>query len=289
MSTPSVAVVVVGYDSDDVWPEFFSSLAASSLRPDSVVVVDNSPEPTKGLAALYGASLTTLHRPDNPGYGAGINWGVTHVPKKCSVIVMCNPDIVFEPDTLSTLVGALGTHDTAGIAGPAILNPDGSIYPSARAFPGIRVGVGHAILGEVWKNNPWTRRYLGHYEGEDTRVVDWLSGSCMAVNKDALAGVGGFDEDYFMFLEDVDLCFRLKRAGWRSIYVPSAHIVHSGGHSTKKRMADMVKIHHHSARRFLFRLYDRPVYWPLRQALRFGLALRSVLSRLKYKNATETN
>lgn len=287
MTQAPIALVVVGFDSEDVWPEFFSSLAASTRRPHSVVVVDNSPSAPGDFSAVYGAPVTTLHRPDNPGYGAAINWGVTHVPEECSVVVMCNPDIVFEPNTLETLVGALEAHDTAGIAGPAILNPDGSLYPSARAFPGIRVGIGHAIVGELWKNNPWTTRYLGRYEGLDNRVVDWLSGACMAVDRSALTTVGGFDEEYFMFLEDVDLCFRLKRAGWRSLYVPSAQIVHSGGHSTKKRMADMVKIHHHSARRFLFRLYDRPIYWPLRQILRAGLVVRSWLAPLKYKNAPE--
>jgi N-acetylglucosaminyl-diphospho-decaprenol L-rhamnosyltransferase len=224
------------------------------------------------------------HRPENPGYGAAINEGVALLPAECTIVVMCNPDITFEPETLQRMAEALLPHPTAGIAGPAVINPDGSVYPSARAFPGVRVGVGHAILGETWKKNPWTRRYLGVYEGDDVRIVDWLSGSCLVAKKEALAEVGGFDPEYFMFLEDVDLCFRLKRAGWRSLYVPRARIEHSGGHSTKSRMADMVKVHHESARRFLFRLYDRPVYWPLRQVLRLGLALRSVLARIKYRN-----
>jgi N-acetylglucosaminyl-diphospho-decaprenol L-rhamnosyltransferase len=197
---------------------------------------------------------------------------------------MCNPDISFEPQALQRAVDALLAHPTAGIAGPAVINPDGSIYPSARAFPGVRVGIGHAILGEVWKQNPWTQRYLGVYEGDDVRIVDWLSGSCLVAKKEALDQVGGFDPEYFMFLEDVDLCFRLKRAGWRSLYVPGARIEHSGGHSTESRMADMVKVHHESARRFLFRLYDKPAYWPLRQVLRVGLALRSILARIKYRN-----
>jgi N-acetylglucosaminyl-diphospho-decaprenol L-rhamnosyltransferase len=289
VSAPSIAVVVVGYDSGDVWPEFFFSLAKSALRPESVVVVENSPTAPTDLEAVYGLPVTTLHRPDNPGYGSAINYGMTQVPQECSIVVMCNPDIIFEVDTLDILVTALENYPSAGIAGPAIKNPDGSLYPSARAFPGIRVGVGHAILGEIWKNNPWTRRYLGRYEGRDNRVVDWLSGSCMVARRDALGDVGGFDEGYFMFLEDVDLCFRLKRAGWRSLYVPSAEIMHSGGHSTKKRMADMVKIHHESARRFLFRLYDKPHFWPLRQVLRFGLMVRSWLAPLKYKNSLEAD
>jgi N-acetylglucosaminyl-diphospho-decaprenol L-rhamnosyltransferase len=285
MSKPVVGVVTVGFESADVWPDFFASLSRSTLKPQSVVVIDNSPEAPEGLTKLYKGKLTLRHRPDNPGYGAAINEGVSLLPSDCTVIVMCNPDIIFEPDALQRLADALTATPHAGIAGPAVVNPDGSIYPSARAFPGIRVGIGHAILGEIWKKNPWTQRYLGVYEGDDVRIVDWLSGSCLVAKREALLGkVGGFDPGYFMFLEDVDLCFRLKRAGWRSLYVPGARIEHSGGHSTRSRMADMVKVHHESARRFLFRLYDKPAYWPLRQVLRVGLALRSILARIKYRN-----
>jgi N-acetylglucosaminyl-diphospho-decaprenol L-rhamnosyltransferase len=284
MSKPVVGVVTVGFESADVWPDFFASLSRSTVKPKAVVVVDNSPKAPTALSALYKGNLVVKHRPENPGYGTAINEGITLLPKECSVIVMCNPDIILEPETLQRAIDALLAHPTAGITGPAVINPDGSVYPSARAFPGVRVGIGHAILGEIWKKNPWTQRYLGVYEGDDVRIVDWLSGSCLIAKKEALAQVGGFDADYFMFLEDVDLCFRLKRAGWRSLYVPGARIEHSGGHSTKSRMADMVKVHHESARRFLFRLYDKPAFWPLRHVLRLGLAARSVLARIKYKN-----
>ena len=284
MNKPVIGLVTVGFESADVWPVFFESLSHSTLKPRSVVVIDNSLQPPRDLSSFYRGDLTVKHRPENPGYGAAINEGVTLLPAECTIVVMCNPDITVEPETLQRVADALIAHPTAGVAGPAVINPDGSLYPSARAFPGIRVGIGHAILGEIWKHNPWTRRYLGVYEGDDVRIVDWLSGSCLVAKKEALAEVGGFDPGYFMFLEDVDLCFRLKRAGWRSLYVPRARIEHSGGHSTKSRMADMVKVHHESARSFLFRLYDKPAYWPLRQVLRVGLALRSILARIKYRN-----
>jgi N-acetylglucosaminyl-diphospho-decaprenol L-rhamnosyltransferase len=289
VSEHKVAVVTVGFESEEMWPGFFHSLAASTLTPSQVVVVENSEAVPENLEGLYSKDLTVLHRPDNPGYGAAINWGVSHLPEDCSVIVMCNPDIEFTPDALAILTTTLMAQDKVGIAGPAIVNPDGSLYPSARAFPGIRVGVGHAVLGEIWKKNPWTKRYLGVYGTQDNRIVDWLSGSCLVIKREAFHEVGGFDPAYFMFLEDVDLCFRLKRAGWRSLYVPQASIAHAGGHSTKKRMADMVKVHHESARKFLFRLYDKPVYWPLRQVLRLGLKIRSYIAPVKYKNQLPTN
>ena len=277
-----VGLVVVGFQSNDVWPGFFDSLRRSSMAPDTVVVVENSPEPPTLPKEQPPENLIVLHRPDNPGYGTAINWGVQNLPDETDYIIACNPDLLFDTGAIATLIESLTEEPRAGVAGPKILNSDGSLYPSARAFPGIRVGVGHALLGDVWKENPWTRRYLGRYEGESPRIVDWLSGACMVFTREAFDSVRGFDEEYFMFVEDVDLCFRLKKRGWRSLYVPEAEVIHSGAHATGPVMRDMVKVHHESARKFLFRLYEGPGYWPLRQALRIGLWLRSLVAPLRY-------
>jgi N-acetylglucosaminyl-diphospho-decaprenol L-rhamnosyltransferase len=102
------------------------------------------------------------------------------------------------------------------------------------------------------------------------------------VRGETFTAIGGFDEGYFMFVEDVDLCFRAKKQGWRSLFVPEASLTHLGAHSTGPRMAEMVKAHHQSMRKFLFRLYEGPLYWPIRQALRAGLWVRSVIAPLRY-------
>jgi N-acetylglucosaminyl-diphospho-decaprenol L-rhamnosyltransferase len=226
--------------------------------------------------------VTVVHRPDNPGYGTSANHGVSALENSPDLIVICNPDIVWQPDTLENLIAELESRPTVGIAGPRLLNNDGSTYPSARAFPGIRIGIGHALLGDLWKSNPWTTRYLGTQEGSEPRIVDWLSGACLMIRGETFASIGGFDEDYFMFVEDVDLCFRAKKRGWRSLFVPTAVLTHSGAHSTGPRMTEMVKAHHQSMRTFLFRLYAGPVYWPIRQALRVGLWLRGIIAPLRY-------
>ena len=278
MKGASLGLIVIGYESEEVWPAFFASLAQSSIVPKNVVVVENSPNKPTSLGDLKGLDITLLHLPHNPGYGSAANEGMLALPDECTHVAICNPDITFDPQALEGLLAALGKNLSAGIAGPTILNLDGSTYPSARAFPGIRIGIGHAVFGEIWKRNPWTKKYLGQYQGTTPRIVDWLSGACLVARRDSLEQVGGFDPDYFMFFEDVDLCFRLKKKGWRSIYVPSASITHSGAHATGPRMATMVKVHHESARKFLFRLYAGPVYWPLRQVLKLGLFLRSLIA-----------
>ena len=278
----TLGLVVVGYQSDDVWPGFFASLAHSAVVPNQIVVVENSPTLPTTIPTIPGLSVSVLHRPDNPGYGTSANFGVVELRGNPDFVVICNPDIVWEPHTLGTLIKEMESRPTVGIAGPRLLNIDGSRYPSARAFPGIRIGIGHALLGDVWKSNPWTTRYLGTHDGFEPRIVDWLSGACVMVRSETFKAIGGFDEGYFMFVEDVDLCFRAKKRGWRSLFVPEAGLTHSGAHSTGPRMAEMVKAHHQSMQKFLFRMYEGPLYWPVRQALRVGLWVRSVIAPLRY-------
>ncbi len=283
----SLGLVVVGYDSDEVWPGFCESLAESTIVPNQVVVVENSPSLPTTIPSLPELSVTVVHRPDNPGYGSSANHGVSELRIAPDLIVICNPDIVWQADTLEKMVAELESRPTVGIVGPRLLNNDGSTYPSARAFPGIRIGIGHALLGDLWKNNPWTTRYLGTQEGSEPRIVDWLSGACLMIREETFTSIDGFDKGYFMFVEDVDLCFRAKKQGWRSLFVPNAVLTHSGAHSTGPRMAEMVKAHHLSMRKFLFRLYAGSVYWPIRQALRAGLWLRGVIAPLRYRRRRE--
>lgn len=285
----SLGLVVVGYQSDNVWPGFFKSLADSTVIPDHIVVVENSPSLPTSIPTLPGLSITVLHRPDNPGYGASANHGVAELAEVPDLIIICNPDIVWQAFTLETLTTEMESRPTVGIAGPRLLNTDGSTYPSARAFPGIGIGIGHALCADVWKSNPWTTRYLGTQGGTEPRIVDWLSGACVMVRSETFTAIGGFDESYFMFVEDVDLCFRAKKQGWRSLFVPEASLTHSGAHSTGPRMVEMVKAHHQSMQKFLFRLYEGPFYWPIRQALRAGLWVRSVIAPLRYVSSRKEN
>jgi N-acetylglucosaminyl-diphospho-decaprenol L-rhamnosyltransferase len=157
-----------------------------------------------------------------------------------------------------------------------VLNPDGSVYPSARAVPSLRTGIGHALFANLWQRNPWTLAYRRESDPSDqARDAGWLSGSCLMVRRSAFDAIDGFDEGYFMYFEDVDLGFRLGRAGYRNVYEPSAQVTHVGAHSTGSESARMVAAHHASARRFLSKKYAGWWLWPVRVVLRVGLAIRS--------------
>lgn len=275
----SLGLVVVTYRSSDVLAGFLDSLTQSSLVPEDIVVVDNSPTkvslPKKGSLQ----AVSVIHRPDNPGYGTAANLGVAALSDSCDWVVVCNPDILVDKDTLQLLLDEAESHDSAGSLGPAIRNDDGSLYPSARALPSLGIGIGHGLLGVVWPGNPWTRAYRGDYESSSTRETGWLSGSFLLLRREAWEAVGGFDEKYFMFFEDVDLGWRLQQHGYRNLYVPSATAIHEGGHSTKSSYTLMLTAHHESAVRFIAKRYPGPLFAPVRAIIGVGLTLREKILR----------
>lgn len=277
---PPVRVVCVAYHPELAeLTDFATSLGRAATSPVELVIVDNGSDHdvTEQVAREHGARLIVPGR--NLGYGAAANLGARGATQPW--IVVANQDVVWHDGTLDALLDA-GQDAAVGSIGPALLNPDGSRYPSARALPSLRIGVGHALLVRVWPGNPWTRRYqegAGLTDTADgtTRPAGWLSGACLLLRREAFESVGGFDEGYFMFFEDVDLGERLGRAGWVNLHVPMATVTHAQGTSWKERPAPMIRAHHASARRYLARRYPRWYQLPLRVVLSVGLRLRERL------------
>ncbi len=169
---------------------------------------------------------------------------------------MCNPDLTIAPGTAGPLVARLEQDVRLGAVGPRVRNLDGSDYASARRLPSVAVAVGHGVLGLWWPTNPFTRRYRQLDADPGTaRSVDWLSGSAVWLRRDALDAVGGWDERYFMYMEDVDLCWRLRRGGYDVAYEPAGEVVHVQGAVTSRHPYRMLLEHHRSAWRFARRRF----------------------------------
>jgi N-acetylglucosaminyl-diphospho-decaprenol L-rhamnosyltransferase len=165
---------------------------------------------------------------------------------------------------------------TVGAAGPRVLNPDGSTYPSARRDPALADAVGHAVFGVVWPTNPWTRRYRELDADPDRpRDVDWASGAALWLRRSAIDAIGGWDEGYFMYMEDVDVGWRLRRAGWRVRYVPDGAVLHHQGLSTDRVPNRMLVEHHRSIYRLAAKRWEGPRRWLLVPAALF-LAVRAL-------------
>lgn len=265
-------VVVVTYNPGETLDSFMTSLAtASASLTVEVVMVDNGSTDGTPQAMATTGRARLIETGANLGYGAAANIGARDADAEW--LIICNPDIEWHPGALDALLTATERWPAAAAFGPTILEPDGSIYPSARALPSLRTGVGHALFSRLWPSNRWTRRYRGATDGRE-RVAGWLSGSCLAVRREAFEAIGGFDERYFMFFEDVDLGRRLGEAGYASVYVPAATVTHLGGHSWRARPEPMIGAHHSSAAQYLAQRYSAWYQTPVRLALRAGLAVR---------------
>lgn len=275
MTDAQVRVVTVAFNPGEELEHFAGSLRSASSSPVTLVIVDNGTETAvvDDVAGRYGAEV--LRPGANLGYGAAANLGARAGQEPW--VVVANPDIVWRPGSLDELLAAGDRHPRAGALGPRILNTDGTVYPSARAVPSLTQGAGHAVFVKVWPGNPWTRAYR---QGQEEMLltehaVGWLSGACLLLRRAALAPLGGFDERYFMFFEDVDLGERLGRAGWSNVYVPTAEVVHDQGASWRERPAPMIRAHHRSAEQYLHRRYGSWYLAPVRAAISVGLRVRA--------------
>jgi N-acetylglucosaminyl-diphospho-decaprenol L-rhamnosyltransferase len=243
---PAVSAVIVNYRSAEHTVACVASLRACGV--EDVVVVDNaSGDDCRERLAVADPACVFLAMERNRGYGAAANAGV--VVAGAPVVLVCNPDLIFEPRAVAALGWAFDADVALGAVGPRIDRPDGTRYPSARSFPSIIDAAGHGFVGLVTTSNRFSRRYL-RPDALDAGPVDWVSGACLAVRRSAFDAVGGFDEAFFMFMEDVDLCWRLGRAGWRVAYEPRARVTHIEGVSRQSAPYRMIVAHHLSLMRY---------------------------------------
>ncbi len=277
-----VRLVVVTYNPGDELAAFLSSLRTATTQAYEVVLADNGSTDGVPQAAADGhdPAVTLLETGGNLGYGKAANLGASGAATDW--VVVANPDVRWRPGALDALLEAGARWPGAGCLGPAIVTGGTTgaeqLYPSARAFPTLGRGTGHALAGWWWPGNPWTRSYRAEAGAPVEGTVGWLSGSLMLLRREAFTAVGGFDPTYFMFCEDMDLCRRLGEAGWTNVYVPTAVVEHTGGHSYQHDPRPMRKAHHRSLYTYLSRQYPRPWQAPLRGALAAGLAARYLLA-----------
>ena len=280
-----VAIVTVSFGSGGVLSGFLASVPAASDEDLILVVADNKPDGPSGVAEISAANgARYLPLPRNAGYGGAMNAAVATLPPSVQWVLISNPDVVLGSGSVDTLVRAGDEDPAIGALGPSILTTDGAVYPSARSVPSMRTGVGHALFANLWVTNPWSRAYRRDTDDAPVRRdAGWLSGACLLVRRSAFDQLGGFDDGFFMYFEDVDLGYRLGQAGYRNVYEPAASVMHSGAHSTKSaaESSRMVVAHHASARRFLNKKYPGALLWPVRMSLGLGLRARSILMRGK--------
>ena len=279
-SRPGWAAVVVNYEAGDLLEACVRSVLADASAGDvDLVVVDNgsSDGSIDKLLSSF-PDVRVVRSPGNVGYARAANLGTAAT--QAPIVAVLNPDTVIRPGAAGAMFDRMAREARLGACGPRLKNPDGSDYPSARSMPTVPVAIGHGVFGMFWPENRFTAKYR-QLDADPTapRLVDWVSGAAIWLRRTALDEVGGWDERYFMYVEDTDLCWRLRGAGWEVAYEPTAVVEHAQGASTSRRPYRMLLEHHRSAWRFakvrftgarVVLLPFAAVYFALRAVLAMG-------------------
>jgi N-acetylglucosaminyl-diphospho-decaprenol L-rhamnosyltransferase len=216
-----VSVVVVTYNS---MPELERCL--ESVSGYEVVVVDHGS--TDGSAELVRERFphVRLIEQENRGFGAGMNAGMRVAGGR--YFLLLNADAWVLGDGVEKLRAFADEHPEAAVVGPRLLNPDGSLQPSVRGFPTLwRLATEYFFLRKL---APRSRLFNGFYgagfDHRSVREAEWLGAACLLVRREAVDDVGFFDEDFFLFSEEVDWCCRFREAGWKVLFFPGAEVMH---------------------------------------------------------------
>jgi GT2 family glycosyltransferase len=233
--TPALSVVIVTHNSSRDLPACLDSLREHTMGIEyEVIVADNaSADGTADLVEQRYPWVRLIRRSENSGLSAAINDGARATSGE--FIAVLNPDVRFQGDVLAPLAAYLREHEDVGVVAPKLLNEDGSLQLSCRAFPGYSTVVfnRYSIVTKLFPRNRLSSRYLMSDSGHaTTRDVDWVSGAAMMLPRRVFDEVGGWDAGFFMFNEDVDLCRRVTNAGYRVVYKPDVSLFHKIGVST---------------------------------------------------------
>jgi GT2 family glycosyltransferase len=284
---PVLSIVIVSWNVREDLRECLQSLLrdeGSRLESGEIeiIVVDNaSTDGTAEMVNLEFPQVKLLVNSQNLGYTKANNIGINHSRGK--YILLLNPDTIVHQGALQALIDCAESHPEAGIIGAKLLNPDGSVQRSARSFPDIGAGLfRNTFLGRLFPNNPFVRRYLlADFGYDEVREVDWVSGAAMLVRRDLIERIGGLDERFWAYCEDVDLCWRAWQAGYKVLFCPNAVITHKVGRSSDQRLVPSLIQHHKSMWLFYLKNYRHRYPLVLFPLIGLGILIRLAGALLK--------
>ena len=275
--TLRVAVIIVNYNSGSHLADCLTSLDASLTGLTwHAVVVDNASTDGSDRAAERMDRVQLVRLQSNTGFAAAANRGARMSDAR--LLLFLNPDCRVTPRFVDPLLSELESHTCCGAVAPLVINEDGSPQGNARGDPTMMTGLfgRSSTLSRLFPSAPWARRNVVHRrglpEGQTSASVDWVSGSCVLVRREAFDEVDGFDERYFLYWEDADLCRRLRNAGWEIRIRADARVVHVGARSSHTVKPLAIRAFHRSAYLY-YATHISPSRWNPRRWLAAGLLL----------------
>jgi len=261
-----LSVVIVNWNTCDLLRRCLESLrealAGSALLAEVIVIDNASTDGSAAMVAREFPEFRLLANGENRNYAAGNNQGLELAGGE--FVLLLNPDTEVPAGGLESLVSFLRERPRAGAVAPALVHPDGTLQDSVRGFPSPRALVGEMSgLARLFPASGWAAYRARSLPEDRPSQVDQPMASAFLVRRAALAETGPFDEQFPLFFNDVDLCYRLKEAGWEIWYDPSVRVVHVGGASTRQVRPEAMRRSHEGLRRFYARHYRGRLFWPV--------------------------
>jgi GT2 family glycosyltransferase len=272
-----VSIIIVSYNSVDEILANINSIQENILSLTYEILVVNNCAKDRKLAAMLKdyEHVKVIEAGANLGFGRANNLGFGQ--SKGQYILFVNPDVLFLSD-IDQLTGLLEADSGIGLIGPSTYNGDGKILPSCGEYPGIRNLFSYNFfLNNLFPRIKWWGNFpMKYFDFTGTREVDWVSGAFMLGRKSTFKRIGGFDKDFFMYGEDIDICWRLKKAGFRVFFSDKARIIHNAGHSTRNKSGTKARLTAESSRILWNKHYSREIVKKLFMILCLGSLLRKI-------------
>lgn len=228
MSAPRLSIIILNYKTKGLLKQCLRGIAEAHLPfAHEVIAVDNhSQDGTPDMVHEEFPAVTMVSSPTNVGFAAGMNLGYRHA--QGDYILILNPDVAIFRGAVEVLLRYMDQHSEVGLAAPRLINPDGSYQFSCYRFYSVLTpAYRRTPLGKLpFARNQLRKFLMMDWDHGDNRPVGWVLGGCMCIRREAIERVGFFDERFFLYFEDVDLCRRLWQAGWQVHYVAAAEMVH---------------------------------------------------------------
>lgn len=222
-----LSIVIVSYNTRDMLRACLRSLPAATegMTAETWVIDNHSPDDSAAMVKAEFPDVRLIANSDNPGFARANNQALKQT--RARHVVILNPDTEAEPGSLTRMVRYLDANPDVGAVGPKLLNTDGSLQHNGRPFPSAwREFLGHSGLRRL-NARAYDRNYeYGREDFDQTWETDQVSGACMMVPHRVMDEVGMLDEDFFMFYEEIEWCWRIRKAGYKVVYLPEARIVH---------------------------------------------------------------
>ncbi len=242
-----LSVLIVSWNVAPLLRRCLASIAASpgvavraadrALQAEVIVVDNGSSDDSLEVLAREFPWAQVICNPVNVGFTRANNQALACAHGR--YVLFLNPDAEAVGDALLTMVRYMEAHPDVGALGPQLRYPDGRVQSSRRRFPTLATAfLESTILHQWWPDNPVARRYhLADRPDDQEQDVDWVMGACLLARREAIEQIGGFDERFFMYSEELDWCRRARMAGWRIVYLPTAQVIHHEGKSSEQVVA----------------------------------------------------